>query len=127
MAGMVGIDSNGYAAEDAGSVDPEVRDFVRSLEQDASAPCVPAQIWWAWRRLEETCAAAGIGLDAIVKTVIYLRQESDLKVYEAIRAMFLTERLPAFDCVLVQGPGPTREIAVQIDATALASPAISGK
>lgn len=127
MAGMVGIDSNGYPARDAESVDPQVRDYVRSLEQDASAPCVPAQIWWAWRRLEETCAAAGIGLDAVVKTVIYLRQESDLEVYEAIRAMFLTERLPAFDCVLVHGPGPTREIAVQIDATALANPEISGE
>ena len=120
VAGMNGLGADGYTVMDASSVDADVRSFIRSLERNASAPCVPAQIWWAWRRLEQTCSAAGLGLETLAKTVVYLRNELDLNVYEAIRSMFIESNLPAFDCVIVPGPGPIPQIAVQIDATAIA-------
>jgi enamine deaminase RidA (YjgF/YER057c/UK114 family) len=122
IAGMCGLGPDGHPARDSGSVDREARDLVRSLEASASVPWVPAQVWWAWRRLAETCDAAGTSLDSLTKTVVYLRDESDLPVYEAVRSMFVETRLPAFDCVIVDGPGPSTEIAVQIDAVALAAP-----
>lgn len=119
MAGICGLGPDGVPAMDAASVDAGARPIIRSLEDIASEPGLPAQIWWAWRRIQEICAGAGCGLDALAKTVVYLRQESDLNVYEAVRSMFVEANLPAFDCVLVPGPGPVPQVAVQIDATAI--------
>ena len=122
MAGMVGIGADGKPVKDAEPVDAAARDFVRSLERLASTPALPAQIWWSWRNMQTICASAGLGVEAIAKTVVYLRTESDLNVYEAIRSMFVADALPAFDCAFVPGPGPTEDLCVQIDATAVAAP-----
>lgn len=119
LAGMLGIDQRGQIARSSADVAPDASGFVRSLETDASAPWVPAQIWWAWRRVSDTCAAAGIGLNAVAKTMVYLRSEADLKVFEAIRTHFFGGVRSAFDCVYVFGPGPVRSASVQIDAIAL--------
>jgi 2-iminobutanoate/2-iminopropanoate deaminase len=119
FSGMTGLGPDGFVVRDSSSVDAAVRPFLRSLENIARDPCLPAQTWWAWRRLEESCSAAGVNLSALAKTVVYLRSEADLNVYEAVRSMFLNRDLPAFDCVFVQGPGPTEDIAVQVDAVAV--------
>lgn len=119
VAGMSGLGPDGHPVMDASSIDADDRPFIRSLEDKSSVPHLPAQVWWAWRRLQETCASAGCGLEALAKTVVYLREESDLNVYEAVRSMFLQSNLPAFDCVLVPGPGPVSDLAVQIDAAAI--------
>jgi len=120
MAGVLGLDDNGLPAADVSGVDARMRPLIASLQDRASVPSLPVQAWWAWRRIERLCAEAGVGLSALAKTVVYLRKESDLAVYEAVRSLFLRENLPAFDCVLVPNPGPTPDIAVQIDATAFA-------
>ena len=122
LAGMLGLGPNGQIAMDSSGIDRSAAAFVRSLESSTSSPWVPAQVWWAWRRIDEICRAAGIGLDAIAKTVVYLRDESDLMAYEAIRTLFIPEALPAFDCVLVPNPGPVEAAAVQIDVAALINP-----
>ena len=119
FAGMLGFGSDGRIVGSADTVAPEASDLVRSLESSTSSPSVPAQIWWAWHRIQECCAASGIGPEAIAKTVVYLRSEADLVAYEAIRSLFVAGDLPAFDCVFVPGPGPVEEAAVQIDVTAL--------
>ena len=119
LAGMLGIDRSGNIASSYDGIPEFAARFLRPLEAEASSPSVPAQVWWAWRRISETCEAAGIGVDAVVKTMVYLRSESDLAVYEAVRAQFVSENLPAFDCVYVYGPGPVGSAAVQIDALAL--------
>ena len=121
FAGMLGIGPDGRIVSNADSVAPEAVDLVRSLEATTSSPSVPAQIWWAWHRIREYCAAAGIGPEAIAKTVVYLRTEADFAAYEAIRPLFATGDLPAFDCVFVQSPGPVAEAGVQLDVTALNS------
>ena len=118
FAGMLGIDSKGCIATSADSVGTEV-EFIRSLEDASSSPSLPAQVWWAWRRLLDTCEASGLGIDCIAKTVVYLRGESDVAVYEAIRSKLHPHAQPAFDCVFVQNPGPIESVAVQIDATAV--------
>ena len=122
LAGILGLGPNGQIAMDSSGIDRSAAAFVRSLEPSTSSPWVPAQVWWAWRRIDEICRAAGIGLDAIAKTVVYLRDESDLIAYDAIRALFIPDALPAFDCVLVPNPGPVEAAAVQIDVVALIDP-----
>jgi enamine deaminase RidA (YjgF/YER057c/UK114 family) len=120
MAGNLGLGDDGRPAAEAGSVDADARAFIASLQDRASTPALPVQAWWAWRRLAETCAGAGIGPENLAKTVVYLREERDLPVYEAVRSLFIREKLPSFDCTFVPNPGPVPAIAVQIDATAFA-------
>ena len=120
LAGMPGIGADGLIATASDSAGREAVGLLRSLEIAASTPSLPAQIWWAWHRVRETLDAAGIGLDSIVKTVVYLRNEADLHVYELVRALFMPDNLPAFDCVIVPGPGPTATSAVQLDVTSVA-------
>ena len=119
LAGMLGIEQNGRLATDSRSVAPEDFDLVASLEKSSSSSCVPSQIWWAWRRIAEACEAAKVALTQIAKIVVYLRDESDLIAYEAIKGLFAPESAPAFDCVVVANPGPVDEAAIQIDVTAL--------
>ena len=120
LAGMPGIGEGGSIATVSESADREAVELLRSLETAGSTPSLPVQVWWAWRRVRETLDTAGIGLESIVKTVVYLRDDGDFHVYERIRKLFLSENLPAFDCVIVPGPGPTEESAVQLDVTAVA-------
>ncbi|MDE0534495.1 MAG: RidA family protein [Albidovulum sp.] len=119
LAGMPGIDATGRIAMDSGSVAPEHAGKIASLEKTCSSPCVPSQIWWAWRRIYEACESACVEVSQIAKTVVYLRDESDLIAYEPIRTLIAPDSAPAFDCVVVANPGPVDEAAVQIDATVL--------
>ena len=120
LAGMPGIGADGLIATAPESVDGEAVGLLKSLETAGSTPSLPTQIWWAWYRVHEALKGAGVGLDSIVKTVVYLRDEADLQVYESVRGLFMTDNLPAFDCVIVPNPGPTAESAIQLDATAVA-------
>ncbi|MCY4542489.1 MAG: RidA family protein [Rhodobacteraceae bacterium] len=119
LAGMLGLGPDGKLVEDSKSVPAQARSLVRSLERETSEPCVPAQIWWIWERMRRVCAHAGVPLESIAKTVVYLRHEGDLHAYESIRATFMTNHNPAFDCVLVPSPGPVPATSVQVDAVAL--------
>ena len=120
LAGVPGIGPDGRIAKDSASTGRPAYDSLLPLEPAASTPSLPAQVWWAWRRVQEILDRAGTGgLGSIVKTVVYLRSEADFPVYELVRAQFLPDDLPAFDCVIVPGPGPTPESDVQLDVTAV--------
>lgn len=119
FSGMLGLDSEGQIARGDEHIPGNEAELVQSLEPSASDPSVPAQIWWAWKRVQDSCLSAGIGIESIAKTVVYLRSETDVPVYEAIRSIFMQEDLPAFDCLIVPNPGPVEEAAVQMDVTAL--------
>ena len=119
LAGMLGLGPDGEVVTSSDSVPEKDRSLVRSLESKTSEPCVPAQIWWTWKCISETCNRAGVQLGAITKTMLYLRHETDLKAYETIRALFTPNHHPAFDCILVPNPGPVAAAAVQLDVTAL--------
>jgi enamine deaminase RidA (YjgF/YER057c/UK114 family) len=67
--------------------------------------------------LRAIAKSAGSSLDDLVKTTVYLAKEEDLNVYEAVRPSFRSDAaLPAFEGVVVPGPGPTRTAQVQIEA-----------
>jgi enamine deaminase RidA (YjgF/YER057c/UK114 family) len=63
-------------------------------------------------------------LESIVKTTVYLKDASDVWIYEEIRERFLTSvgrDLPAAEFVVIRGPAPVPDAQVQIEVTA-ASP-----
>jgi enamine deaminase RidA (YjgF/YER057c/UK114 family) len=119
FAGLLGLGPEGRIARDAGSVDASDRDFLRSLESLASTPDLPAQAWWAWKRLQQVCEASGAGIEALTRVVVYLREECDISIYEAVRALFMPTVCTSFDAVFIHGPGPIPAAAIQIDAIAV--------
>ena len=86
------------------------------MEEIERRPGLAAQCWMAWEQLRASAAGAGMELADIAMTRVYLSDPADLAVYEAIRESFIDEDLPAFECVIVHGPGPVAEALVQIDA-----------
>jgi enamine deaminase RidA (YjgF/YER057c/UK114 family) len=119
ISGMLGLTDDGHIAKGAETVEPASRDFVRSLEAKGGTPGVAVQSWMAWHRLRQVCETAGVPLSALAKTIVYLKDEADLGIYEAVRASFISENLPAFDCTVIHGPGPVPDAVVQIDAIGL--------
>lgn len=119
FAGLLGLGPEGHIARDASSVDASDRAFVTSLEPLASTHDLPAQVWWAWKRLTEVCKASGAGIDSLARIVVYLREERDISIYEAVRALFMPIASTSFDAVFIHGPGPVPEAAIQIDAIAV--------
>jgi enamine deaminase RidA (YjgF/YER057c/UK114 family) len=93
------------------------RSLVRSLEKTERVPGLAAQCWAALNTLRDSALHADSTLNEIVKTTVYLADEADLQVYETIRREFLSDNsLPAFECVVISGPGPLRMSHVQIEA-----------
>lgn len=119
FAGMLGLNSEGHLVRDARDIDDETgSSIVADLEKRERVPGLAAQCWAAWTLLSQTMRAADLPLNALTKTTVYLRNAEDLVIYEAVRSCFITENLPAFDCVVVHGPGPVDAALVQIEAIA---------
>ncbi|RZJ00258.1 MAG: RidA family protein, partial [Haliea sp.] len=79
-----------------------------------------AQSVAALQRLKETLALAGSSLDALAKLTLYVGELRDLAVFEKVRAQVLNDaQLPAFECVVVRGPGPVPEANLQLEAIAV--------
>lgn len=121
LAGMLGLNRDGLAMSGWRDIESETgRRVVRDLERSERLPGLAAQCWGAWEALAATLTRGGLSLADIVKTTIYLKDERDLEPYEIVRAHFLDKDLPAFDCVVVHGPGPVPSVHVQIEAIASA-------
>jgi enamine deaminase RidA (YjgF/YER057c/UK114 family) len=122
FAGMLGLNEKGHLVRDARDIaDADGQRIVADLEARERVPGLAAQCWAAWALLRDTMTNAGMPLDALTKTTVYLREAEDLVIYEAIRSCFIRENLPAFDCVVVHGPGPVVDALVQIEAIASTS------
>ena len=113
---MVGVDEAGALVRGADSLPDAGRRAVLPLEKIERRPGLAAQCWMAWEQLRASAAGAGMELADIAMTRVYLSDPADLAVYEAVRETFIEEDLPAFECVIVHGPGPVAEALVQIDA-----------
>jgi enamine deaminase RidA (YjgF/YER057c/UK114 family) len=123
FAGMLGLDGNGRLVAHANDIDDPIgRRVVGDLSRFERAPGFAAQCWAAWMLLVSVSEKAGIPLDSITKTTVYLRYGADLAIYEEIREAFLSSvgaDLPAAEFVGMPGPGPVRDAHVQIEATAV--------
>ena len=97
------------------------RRVAADLERFESTPGVAAQCWAAWSLLKAVSERAGIPLERLTKTTVYLRSAADIGIYEEIREAFLSSvdhSLPAAEFVVLHGPGPVHGAHLQIEATA---------
>lgn len=116
FSGAPGVDDAGTLARSAAALPEAGRRAVSPLEEGERRPGLAAQCWMAWEQLRAGAAAAGMELADLVKTTVYLSDPADRRVYEAVRETFLDANLPAFECVIVHGPGPISDALVQIEA-----------
>ena len=116
-SGMLGLNGSREPLRDSASLPSTARKLVEPLEERERVSGLAAQCWAALDTLRSTAARAESALNDVVKTTIYLAHEDDLPVYESVRSAFLDDaNLPAFECVLVHGPGPVGQAHVQIEA-----------
>lgn len=116
-SGIAGLGDGGQLVASADQLPVSARSLVRTLEKIERVPGLAAQCWAALNTLRDTALRAGSTLNEVVKTTVYLAEEADLQVYEALRREFLPDNsLPAFECVIISGPGPLRGSHVQIEA-----------
>jgi 2-iminobutanoate/2-iminopropanoate deaminase len=94
-SGQVGTDANGVVAEDVGA------QTIQTLEN-----------------LRAVLEAAGVGLDRVVKTTVFLTHVEDMAAMNAEYARFFSEPLPARSTVVISGLART-EMRVEIDAVAV--------
>lgn len=95
VAGQTGIDTQGVASPDAAQ-----------------------QSRQAWANVEAVLAQAGMGIENIVKTTIFLTDPADFPAYAAVRDEVLAGHKPASTLVYVSGlfkPG----LKVEIEAIAV--------
>lgn len=119
-SGVVGIGGDGMLARNADTLPAAGQALVRELEAQESRRGLAAQCWAAFDTLQRALSGAGSGLDRLVKTTVYLRNENDRAIYETVRAAFIdTNALPALEVVLVHSPGPVPDAHVQIEAIAV--------
>ncbi len=116
-SGIAGLGDDGQLVTSADQLPSPARSLVRSLENAERVPGLAAQCWAALSTLRSAASRADSALDEIVKTTVYLADEADLQIYEAVRREFMPDdSLPAFECVVISGPGPLRTSHVQIEA-----------
>jgi enamine deaminase RidA (YjgF/YER057c/UK114 family) len=121
-SGMLGIGENGDLVSGSEGLPREAQVIVRPIEERERVRGLAAQCWAALNLLRATAKSAGSSLGDLVKTTVYIANEEDLNVYEAVRTSFLSDAvLPAFECVVVHGPGPVRSAHVQIEAIGVRS------
>lgn len=117
FSGMVGHDDRGRLVRSHGDLPAEARWSIAALERLERRPGLAAQTYAAFQRLAEAARAAGGSLDDLVKIAVYLGDEADIAVFEAVRTRFLTgETLPAAEFVVIHAPGPLPNALVQIEA-----------
>jgi enamine deaminase RidA (YjgF/YER057c/UK114 family) len=120
LAGMLGLDANGRLLRTPDDLDDAIgRRVASDLARFETSPGFAAQCWAAWMLISKVCAQAGLRLAQLVKLTVYLRNRSDLWIFEEIRAAFTpTGELPAAEFIAVQAPGPVPDAHVQIEAVA---------
>lgn len=119
FSGMAGFDRDAHLVADVSSLPKEAWPLVSNLSKIERFPGTAAQAWAAFARLSEAVDSAGGGLEDLVKLTLYLEDEADLAVVECIAAEFLPRAsLPAFERVIVHGPGPCPASRLQLEAIA---------
>lgn len=122
FAGVLGLSAEGELVRHSGDLADEYgRRAVEDLARFETAPGFAAQCWAAWQILASAMNSAGLPLERLTKTTVYLRNAVDLWIYEEIREAFLPavgRDLPAAEFVVIQAPGPTPGAHVQIEAMA---------
>jgi len=113
---MPGLDSKGRVGTEA-ALPRNARAWIARLARLERKSGLAAQTWLAFTRLAEAMAGAGASLDDLAKLTVYLEDQADLAIVDAVRADFISKaQLPAFECVAVRAPGPDVPCRVQLEA-----------
>lgn len=89
---------------------------------DGSLPeDIEGQAEICWRNVKAALAAAGMGLEDLVKTTVYLVDEADLPAYGKVRTRHLGDARPASTLVIAKGLARP-QWKVEIEAIAAKAP-----
>jgi enamine deaminase RidA (YjgF/YER057c/UK114 family) len=119
-SGITGVGTRGHIVRDADEFTGEAASLVRNVAQIERVAGLAAQCWQSFETLRDLAARAGSSLEELAKMTVYVADRRDLETFEAIRPVFIgDENLPALEAVVVHGPGPVRDLHVQIEAIGL--------
>ena len=119
LSGMSGTDEQGRPVAGTADLPPEARGIVSMLESAQKRPGLAVQAWAAFSRLAGAMKQAGGDCGDLAKLTVYLADEADCAVVDCIAAAFIPrDKLPAFERIIVHGPGPLPRSCIQLDAIA---------
>lgn len=117
------------------AVDPATRTVVQSFEQlpadvrqqlgetgemsvDIFQAPVLVQSWFVLNRIRELAEQAGGGMGDVFKLVQYFTDLRDYPLYNRVRRLFYPGEPPVSTVVEVSGMLPSREVRIEVEATA---------
>ncbi|MBI5719033.1 MAG: RidA family protein [Burkholderiales bacterium] len=117
------------------AVDPATRTVVHSFEQlpadvrqqlgetgemsvDIFQAPVLVQSWFVLNRIRELAEQAGGGMGDVFKLVQYFTDLRDYPLYNRVRRLFYPGEPPVSTVVEVSGMLPSREVRIEVEATA---------
>jgi enamine deaminase RidA (YjgF/YER057c/UK114 family) len=118
LSGMLGTDAKSAFVNCPQDLPASARACARAVSAWSRRSELPAQCWQAWSNLSSALASTGSSLERLVKLTVFIADPGDWTVFDAIRQEFLTDPLPAIECVAVPNPGPSHSCAIQLDAIA---------
>lgn len=121
------------------AVDPATRTVVQSFEQlpadvrqqlgetgemsvDIFQAPVLVQSWFVLNRIRELAEQAGGGMGDVFKLVQYFTDLRDYPLYNRVRRLFYPGEPPVSTVVEVSGMLPSREVRIEVEATAFIPP-----
>jgi enamine deaminase RidA (YjgF/YER057c/UK114 family) len=117
------------------AVDPATRSVVQSFEQlgadvrqqlgetgemsvDVFQAPVLVQSWFVLNRIRELAEQAGGGMADVFKLVQYFTDLRDYPLYNRVRRLFYPGEPPVSTVVEVSGMLPSRDVRIEVEATA---------
>ena len=117
------------------AVDPTTRSVVQTFEQlpanvrqqlgetgelsvDIFQAPVLVQSWFVLHRIQELAEQAGGGMADVFKLVQYFTDLRDYPLYNRVRRLFYPGEPPVSTVVEVSGMLPSREVRIEVEATA---------
>ena len=117
------------------AVDPATRTVVHSFEQlppdirrqlgetgemsvDVFQAPMLVQSWFVLNRIRELAVEAGGGMGDVFKLVQYFTDLRDYPLYNRVRRLFYPGEPPVSTVVEVSGMLPSREVRIEVEATA---------
>ncbi len=85
---------------------------------DARDGPILAQSWWVLDRVRATIEDAGADMADVFKLVQYFTDLNHFPRYNAVRRLFFPDGAPVSTVVEVSGLMPSREVLIEVEATA---------
>jgi enamine deaminase RidA (YjgF/YER057c/UK114 family) len=122
LSGVIAVDPaagkivRGFADLPAGV--PETIGATGEFSADFKDGPILAQSWWVLDRIRATMEAAGGSMGDVFKLVQYFVDLDHFPRYNAVRRLFFPETPPVSTVVEVTGLMPSRDVLVEVEATA---------